>query len=62
METEDQSEQKEKENKADQQVFLNYVIDRMETWQVLQSDCDSSESDSTLTKVVLCSIIASVVV
>lgn len=52
METEDQSEQKEKENKADQQVFLNYVIDRMETWQVLQSDFDSSESNSTLTKVV----------
>jgi len=31
MTTEDQSEQKEKENKVGQQVFLNYVIDRMET-------------------------------
>ena len=30
METEDQSEQKEKEIKADQQVFLN-IIDRIET-------------------------------
>lgn len=47
METEDQSEQKEQENKAVQQVFLN-VIDRMKTWQVLQSISDSSKSNSRL--------------
>ena len=52
MTTQEQSKQKETENKADQQVFLNYLIDRMETWQVLQSDSDSSKSNSTLTKVV----------
>lgn len=52
MATEDQSEQKEKENKADQQVFFNYVIDRMETCQVLQSDSDGSKSNSRLIKIV----------
>jgi len=48
METDDQSDQK--ENRADQQVFLN-VIDRMETWQVLQSVSDSSKSNSRLIKI-----------
>lgn len=48
METDNQSDQK--ENRADQQVFLN-VIDRMETWQVLQSVSDSSKSNSRLIKI-----------
>ena len=48
METDDQSDQK--ENRADQQVSLN-VIERMETWQVLQSVSDSSKSNSRLLKI-----------
>lgn len=48
METDDQSDQK--ENRADQQVSLN-VIERMETWQVLQSVSDSSKSNSRLIKI-----------